>query len=73
MPGSDVSDLVSHHSGEFCFTAEVGKNAPRQINVTAGYGKCIDDGRIHHREVPVEIRPVRHGHELSPHGLHVIL
>src|SRR5262249_38298958 len=73
MPGSDVSDLVSHHSGEFRLIAEIGKNATRQVNVTAGDSKRIDDGRIHHREWRLQLRPVRHGHELPPHGLRVIL
>ena len=68
-----MADFMPHHSGQLGFITEVCKDTAGQIDISAWNCECVDDGRIHNREVPFEIGPVGDSDKLASQRLHVCL
>ena len=73
MPCGHMSDFMTHDARQLRFISQIGKDSARQINVSSWNGERVYHGRVHHREVPLQIRAMRHRYKLASHRLHVSL
>ena len=68
-----VGDLVAQHAGQLRFVVHVQQQAAGDEHVTARDGEGIDVVRIHHREMPGQVRPIALQGDPQAHLVHVVL
>ena len=69
----DVADFMSHHGGQFRLAVEIGHDAARDVDITAGQREGVDFGRIQHGEAIVQAGAMALLGEPLPDAVDVIL
>src|SRR5262245_485125 len=73
MPRVHVTDFVAHDTRKFRLISQIGKNSASDIYVSAWNRKRVHDRRVHNREMPLEIGPMRDTDELASYRSDVCL
>jgi hypothetical protein len=51
MARGDMCDFMPQHDSELCFVLQMAQQPARDIDVTSGQRKGVDDGAVHHAEL----------------------
>ena len=64
MTGNDMADFMGQNTGQFCLVRGKGSKTTRDIDITTGQGKGVDNRGIQNGESEFLVRSFRNSNKL---------